>query len=69
MFEFNKKFWDDFEPGYYDKNFKSDKVDNSIQQLWHYLTFKKQERFLTLQKFIWIMLAVQEHRLACFQTQ
>ena len=50
MFEFNKKFWDDFEPGYYDKNFKSDKVDNSIQQLWHYLTFKKQERFLTTSK-------------------
>jgi len=50
MFEFNKKFWDNFEPGYYDKNFKSDKVDNSIQQLWHYLTFKKQERFLTSSK-------------------
>ncbi len=46
MFEYNEKFWDNIEPGYYDKNFKSKKVDNSIQQLWHYLTFKKQEKYL-----------------------
>ena len=47
MFEYNEKFWDNIEPGYYDKNFKSKKVDNSIQQLWHYLTFKKQEKYLS----------------------
>ena len=46
MFEYNEKFWDNIEPGYYDKNFKSKKVDNSIQQLWHFLTFKKQEKYL-----------------------
>ncbi len=46
MFEYNEKFWDNIEPGYYDKNFNSKKVDNSIQQLWHYLTFKKQEKHL-----------------------
>ena len=50
MFEFNKKFWDELEPGYYDKGFKAEKVDNSIQQLWHYLTFKSQEKYLTPSK-------------------
>ena len=50
MFEFNNKFWNEFEPGYYDKNFKPNRVDNNIQQLWHYLTFKIQEPYLTSSK-------------------
>jgi len=50
MNKFNSEFWDSIEPGYYDKNFSFDKTSNSIQQIWHYLTYMKQEKFLDSKK-------------------
>ena len=44
---FNEKFWNDLQPGHYDINFHKGKLDNSIKFVWHYLTFLKQQKYLT----------------------
>jgi len=47
MSTFNEKFWNDLQPGHYDISFHKGKLDNSIKFVWHYLTFLKQQKFLT----------------------
>jgi len=47
MSTFNEKFWNDLQPGHYDISFHKGKLDNSIKFVWHYLTFIKQQKFLT----------------------
>ena len=46
MINYNYKFWEKLEPGYYDKNFNKNLLANDIKIIWHYLTFKKQSQFL-----------------------
>lgn len=47
MSTFNEMFWNDLQPGHYDISFHKGKLDNSIKFVWHYLTFIKQQKFLT----------------------
>lgn len=46
MLNYNKQFWNKLTQGYYDLSFNNIGKKKSIQHAWHYLTFKKQQKYL-----------------------